>query len=232
MRSFIEHLAVALREQEAATAILVYTDESYVHERHACKKGWYSKSSPTQNNVQGHGGGGKRLIIIHAMSREGMLDTEGAIATDWLYEVVPTAEYIFEGAVIDGDYHKTIDGERWLNWLRHRLIPTFKQLYPNKKMYLVLDNARYHKHRDHTWISPNTMSKTECVSFLEQHNIKSITVERERASITFPSSTFDKRNSKSHPAPLLPELQSAVKGHLAIHPHLNKTAIQKEIELL
>ena len=47
---------------------------------------------------------------------------------------------------IDGDYHKNMDGEMFMKWIRERLLPAVEKLYPDKKVYFVLDNAPYHHH--------------------------------------------------------------------------------------
>ena len=67
------------------------------------------------------------------------------------------AELVFEEVLEDGqddsDYHNTMTGAKFVAWLRNRLLPTFAELYPGKKMFLVLDNAAYHKPRDESWVS-------------------------------------------------------------------------------
>src|SRR5690349_14769187 len=76
---------------------------------------------------------------------------------DTLSEPALTAELVFDEVLKDGqddsDYHNTMTGAKFTAWIRNRLLPTFNKLYPGKKMYLVLDNAAYHKPRDETWIS-------------------------------------------------------------------------------
>ena len=49
-------------------------------------------------------------------------------------QVCLTAELIFESVVMDEDYHKCMNGEIYMKWLKNRLIPTFAHLYPTKKM--------------------------------------------------------------------------------------------------
>jgi hypothetical protein len=64
IRQFILEYAEALAADEAGTAIIVYTDESYIHSHHASKKGWFH---PSNRDVIGDDDG-KRLIILHAMT--------------------------------------------------------------------------------------------------------------------------------------------------------------------
>lgn len=115
---------------------------------------------------------GKRLIILHAMTDRGLLAIPNEVASNWLSEPALTAELVFEEVLEDGqddsDYHSTITGAKFVVWLRNRLLPTFNELYPGKKMYLVLDNAAYHKPRDETWISAaKSQSKHELAHQLQ-----------------------------------------------------------------
>jgi transposase len=211
-------------DDDLRDAVLAYLDESYVLTRHCGKMLWYSPSSPTQNEVQGDDSGGQRLIIVHAMTRDGMLEQPGAVATNLLTERVPTAVVIFEilGSG-DSDYHTAMDGERFLLYLRNRLLPAFAARYPSKRMHLVLDNATYHHVRGDDWITPSSMTVTECVSFLQHHGVQSIRNERG----TFSAATFGQRNKQTAPAPTRPELQAAVRAHLDAHPSLNRTEVEK-----
>ena len=221
MRQFINEYAAALREQQDGRAIVVYMDESYVHDRHCSKTLWYSKSSPTLNQVQGDDTGGHRLMIVHAMTRDGMLEQPGAVATNLLSERVPTAELIFETlGASDDDYHTAMDGERFLLWLNNRLLPAFHARYPGQRMQLVLDNAPYHTIRGPDWLTPSQMTVTQCVSFLTTHGVSSIDTPRG----TFAAATFGQRGKK---APNRSELQAAVRAHLDAHPELNRTQVER-----
>jgi len=228
MRAFIRQYATALRAQQDGEAVVVDMDESYVLTRHCGKFLWYSPSSPTTNEVQGDDSGGRRLMIVHAMTRDGMLERPGAVATNLLTERVPTAELIFETLGADSsDYHSAMDGNRFLLWLRNRLLPAFEARYPDKRMYLVLDNAAYHHVHGADWITPSQMNVTECVSFLQHHGVKSITAERDGAQFIFTAATFGQRSKKKTPAPSRPELQTAVSAHLETHPEINRTEVEK-----
>ena len=232
IRSFIWHYAEALRLQRQGTHIIVYLDESYIHALHQMKKGWHPKSGPYRNNeTQGDVDTGKRLIIMHAMSKDGMLEVENAVGSNFLHEVTPTAQFVFEAASFDdSDYHTTIDGDAFTLWVKNRLLPAFDALYPGKKMIIVMDNASYHKPRDFDWITSYDMDKTECVSFLKAHRVKEFTAQREGVEVTFKQTQFSKRSSKTNGAPTVKELQQAVKAHLKQHPGINKTRIDKLLQ--
>ncbi len=141
IRQFILEYAGALLEEEAGTAVIVYVDESYIHTHHAHKKGWFPSSD---RDVIGDDNG-TRLIILHAMTENGLLTVPDTISSNWLNEPALTAELVFEEVLEDGqddsNYHNTMTGAKFIAWVRNRLLPTFHELYPGKKMYLVMDNC-------------------------------------------------------------------------------------------
>jgi len=206
----------------------VYLDESYIHGSHQMKQGWHPTTGPHKNNeTRGEADTGKRLIIIHAMSQDGMLDVEDAVGSNFLHEQTPTAQFVFEAASFDdSDYHNSIDGEAFTLWMKNRLIPTFQHLYPRKKMIIVMDNASYHKPRGYDWITPYKMNKVQCSSFFEAQGVTSITVQRDGAVLTFHHHTFN-LHARNKAAPTLKEMQQAVRSHLHINPHINKTEVDK-----
>jgi transposase len=228
IRSFIWHYAKALRLQRDGTHIVIYLDESYIHSSHQMKQGWHPIAGPHKNNeTQGEADKGKRLIIIHAMSQDGMLDVEDAVGSNFLHEQTPTAQFVFEAASFDdSDYHNSIDGEAFTLWVKNRLLPTFHHLYPDKKMIIVMDNASYHKPRGFDWITPYKMNKVQCASFFDAQGVRSITVQRDGTDITFHHRTFN-LHARNKTAPALKELQQAVRSHLDVNPHINQTEVDK-----
>jgi hypothetical protein len=175
IRRYIYQYAAALKEQEQDTAIIVYMDESYIHSHHCSKRLWHSLSSATKNEVRGDSKG-KRIIIIHAMTKDGLLEVEGTEPSNILTELYHSCALIFDEVCVDGvspaDYHDTINGEKFIGWMRQRLFPTVQRLYPGKKMYLVLDNAKYHHHRGPDWFSPSQKKKGQLADFLRQRNVQ------------------------------------------------------------
>jgi hypothetical protein len=126
IRSFVYKYAAALKEQEDGTAIIVYMDESYIHAHHCSQFLWYSLSSPTKNDVRGDGKG-KRIIIIHAMTKDGLLEVSGVEPSNILTELYHSCALIFDEVCVDGitpaDYHDTINGEKFVGWMQQRLFP-------------------------------------------------------------------------------------------------------------
>ena len=124
------------------------------------------------------------------------------------------------------DYHTSINGERWCEYLRNRIIPTFEAKYPGKKMYLVLDNAAYHHHRGPDWISPYKLKKPQLAEVLRQRGVASISSPTKgNVNRIIPSTKFSADISAG--GPTLAQLQTAVKLLLAEHPEINTTVTQQ-----
>jgi len=225
IRQFILEYAAALAEEQAGTAIIVYVDESYIHAHHASKKGWFHASD---RDVIGDDNG-TRLIILHAMTDNGLLTVPDAVATNWLSEPALTAELVFEEVLEDGqddsDYHNTMTGAKFVAWLRHRLLPTFAALYPGKKMFLVLDNASYHKPRDESWVSSSkAQSKHDLAHLLLDLGVSQLTTTCAHPRIV-PAHRFTA--SMADGGPSKDDLLAAVQQWLDEHPDHNRTVVEQ-----
>jgi transposase len=225
IRQFVLEYAAALAEEEAGTAIIVYVDESYIHSHHASKKGWLH---PNDRDVIGDGDG-KRLIILHAMTDSGLLATPDAVATNWLSEPALTAELVFEEVLEDGqddsDYHNTMTGAKFVAWLRNRLLPTFEELHPGKRMHLVLDNASYHKPRDESWVSRSkAKNKHELAHTLLDLGVTELITVGDSPRIV-PAHRFEAAVSAGGPSK--EDLLAAVQRWLDEHPDHNRTVVEQ-----
>jgi len=227
IRRYIYRYAKALKEQEDGSAIIVYMDESYIHARHCSQFLWFCLSSATKNEVRGERKG-KRIIIMHAMTKDGLLEVAGTEPSNILTELYHSCALIFDEVCVDdvtpADYHDTITGEKFIGWLQQRLFPTVRKQYPGKKMYLVLDNAKYHHHRGPDWFSPSSKTKGQLADFLRQRRVSSITVEGGRS---IPASKFSADSRGQAGGPTLQQLRTAVKEHLIAHPEINTTVPQQ-----
>jgi transposase len=191
---FIVKYAKALKLHSMGTHVIVYTDESYAHNNHASLRGWVFPSSEGVNISRRDG----RLIILHAMTKDGLLvktsaegDAEREEEKDRdLNQATTNAEYIYEIEVTkttgretvatkmdtkdDKDiYHGNINSVLWLKWFENRLLPAFKAKYPDKKMILIMDNASYHIPMDDDWLAPRYMNRKELIEALEKYGIES-----------------------------------------------------------
>ena len=119
-----------------------------------------------------------------------------------------------------------MDGDRFLLWLRNRLLPAFDARYPGKRMYLVLDNATYHHVYGDDWFTPSQMNVTECVSFLQHHRVSSITASARRA-VHLRSCTFGQRDKKKAPAPRAPSCRPPCARTSRRIRSINRTEVEK-----
>ena len=223
IRQFILEYAAALSEEEAGIAVIVYMDESYIHAHLASKKGWFH---PSDRDVIGDDNG-TRLIILHAMTERGLLAVPDTIASNWLSEPALTAELVFEEVLEDGqddsDYHNTMTGAKFIAWVRNRLLPTFNEMYPGKKMYLVLDNAAYHKPRDESWVSASkAMNKHELAHQLLDLGVQQLTTSH---GTVVPSHRFEADIGAGGPSK--DDLIAAVEKWLDEHPDHNRTVVEQ-----
>ena len=169
---FLTQYASAWAEQEAGNAVIVWMDESYIHVGLCADKGWYiagiqKRHQPNRFHGQSKG---QRYIIIHAMTKFGMLELSREEPSADLNVPCPSALVVEPFLAEDGsnpeDYHSTMNGVRFCAWMKNRLIPAFKAKFPGKKMILIMDNAGYHKHRGEGWYTPKKMNEEECYNFL------------------------------------------------------------------
>ena len=73
-RTFLKEYFEALRKERAGTHVCVYLDESYIHQWHASNFSW-CKNSPDGNHIGRGASTGKRLIMLHALTKDGPLVT-------------------------------------------------------------------------------------------------------------------------------------------------------------
>jgi hypothetical protein len=235
-RSFIKQLNVALKEEELGSAVIVYMDESYIHCSHSFQLCWALAADAEGHHVRGAPGKGKRLIILHAMTKDGLLHFEARgrnvspLSND-VSEAFPSCEFIFEAALDSEDYHKNMNNTVFMQWVRNRLMPAFQRKYgPRMKMILVLDNARYHHPRHPDWISPNQMKKEQLAAWIASNprGENGITIQRDGRTKYFGRTALFQHGGIY--APSVAELRAWVKADLLSHPDTNRNLLQKEFD--
>lgn len=229
-RYILQYSKLAYKERQGKH-VLVWMDESYIHAGYCSRFSWYRKTDDiVPNKVRGQDKG-KRMIIMHAMTRDGMLEKLGPNdlePSDNLDEKCASAAIVTTKLSAEGcepaDYHDTLDGDKFLQWMRNRLLPAFEKKYgKRKKMVLILDNAKYHHARGEDWVSASKMSKTELGVFLRTAGVPSITRED---GVAIPASKFtaDVRGAAGG-GPSKELLQQVVKDYIASHPTINSTLV-------
>jgi hypothetical protein len=223
---YMKELSLAISEENLGGAIICFTDESYVNVRHKIQFTWWSPYSPQRNEVGGPSGRGEREIILHAISKFGLIggDISGNAEASDLTKSIPSAQHFFVGGYIGEDYHKNMDDDFFIHWILHRFIPAFDANFPGKKCILILDNANYHHAKDEDFIRLGG-TKAEIIEGLRKLNVDSVEVRREGRVKQMNPSTWNHR--KSLYAPSAVELLDALKVAVAAHPECQLSAIQK-----
>jgi len=100
----------------------VYLDETFINKNHSSQFTWYlEQDGPWVNKPSGKG---PRLIIVHAITKNGWVDN---------------AELIFEAKKRSGDYHGQMNWDNFSRWFSEQLLPNIPA-----NSIIILDNARYH----------------------------------------------------------------------------------------
>jgi hypothetical protein len=229
-RRYILEYSRLKREEELGHLVLVWMDESYIHAGYCSRWSWFHASSDiVPNRVKGSDKG-KRLIIIHAMSRTGMLEKADVDPSDELGEKFPSAAIVTSKlSAADecepADYHDTMDGEKFLQWMRNRLFPAFHAKFGRrKKMALILDNAKYHHARGEDWISPSKMTALECGVYLRKIGVPEVVAEDGRR---WPAAKFTAGGRNGGPTGAL--LKSVLSSYIKSHPAINTTLVEQEM---
>ena len=222
IRTYVIQYNLALTKQfNCNNVVIVYTDESYVNTGYGTNLTWINESTSA---VVRPAPTGKRIVILHAITSDGLLVSKNHTA-ELFYEVK-------KNEVVAADYHDNMNGDLYLKWMREKLIPTFKEKYPNKKMVLVLDNAKYHHVIGNDYIRPSDMKKPAVAKKLREFGINEFTVQRRIKGTnnfhfkTFQQNTYDSRGSDII-TPTVEELKKELKNYLLIHPEVQITEVQK-----
>ena len=178
---YVREMEAQQKEGKVSEKIFVFTDESYVHQGHAFLHSYLGEGIQVEkDNTKG-----KRLIILHAIMEYGPLATKdkfGNFVSDitWkgdtphpvTHNNQHTCETLWVSSSSSGDYHDNMNSEMFMQWVEGRLIPTFNEKFPGKKMVLVLDNAPYHHKRAIGTLG--AQSKGLLVSLMAQHQVEYI----------------------------------------------------------
>lgn len=207
---------------------------------------------PQRDSRQGDlkGGKGARVIILNAITRDGMLCevSEGGdsyLHRSEVYEPArpgaecPNAAWLWR-ATKKGipDYHANMDSDGFNWWVRNRLVPAFRKRYcklnsetgawGGPKMVLMLDNAPYHHHIGDGGLSVKDMPRESIIQFCADNGIPSLKVIRDGAAVVVPQSSMER--TKQAGGANLSELRPALKAHIQSRhdlKHLLETDLQK-----
>ena len=83
-------------------------DETYIHSSHVSGKVWSDDSS---QGIHSPISKGDRMIIIHAGGEKGF---------------IPGALTMWKASSSSGDYHKNMNKENYMKWIREKLLPNLE----------------------------------------------------------------------------------------------------------
>ncbi len=132
IRKFVIEMNRALQKQADGTHVIVFTDETYIHQNHSPLMSWVRKSD---HGVEKTSSKGKRLIVLHAITTDGfvlMRDADNKpieeFAIDGDMSPLPTAEWIWEVRLIESkpvpEIHPSSRVVRYLRRPRRRRATT------------------------------------------------------------------------------------------------------------
>lgn len=154
-----------MHEIRTSNALVIFQDETWIFSGMGHSRDWVDKNleaNPFESYRKYGTAGpippktrGKRCIVIGAVCDEGLL---------------LDAFSIFDGGHTEsGDYHKTMSGDLFKNWLLDS-IPHFKSTAKGRPIVLVMDNAPYHGLRRNQ-VPTQAYRKQELIDFLERNEV-------------------------------------------------------------
>ncbi|KAJ8736946.1 hypothetical protein PYW07_000217 [Mythimna separata] len=186
-----------IRNYRTQNRNIYFLDETYINAGHHASKCWQSSSEP---GIHADIGKGRRLVILHAGCRNGLLDLDDALT-------------IFKSDARTGDYHGDMSGPTFYKWVDEKLKD---KLLPNS--VVVMDNASYHSVQVEKKPTISSL-KSEMQNWLLRHNIEfSGTMTKAQLLLLI-------KNTQKEPVYRIDELLKA-SGHTVLrlppyHPDLN-----------
>ncbi|KAJ8321518.1 hypothetical protein KUTeg_000930 [Tegillarca granosa] len=141
---------------------IVYLDETWVNQNHTSKYTWIS-NTPHELNPVAPPGKGQRFVMLHAAcTRTGL---------------IPCCDLVFKANSSDGDYDKEMNGDCYLHWFEHQLLPGFnnpqtkESIAPNSNT-LKADMIKWLN--DNNIAFPNNALKPEIYQIIKRNKPKPI----------------------------------------------------------
>lgn len=242
--AFVVRMSEAFAEEAAGNAVVVWMDESFVHQHHKRKGTIVDKSQPEQYTKRRRAsdastvrvsGGGRLFMVIHACTKDGLVVHE----VDGKRPVTPdkdkgrplaTAEWVWRSDPKnkDADYHKHVTADTIVQWAKNRLFPALRAKYPGKRVWLVLDNAKTHKAHEDDHISARSSTKKVITDYLWERGIRTITVrdatDPNKIAKKFKDNTWEVNAPKG---PSVAEVRAYLREYYTERPFSNLTKLQR-----
>ena len=140
----------ALDEYEAQGYVLVFVDESYCHQYHNKKWGWFKHGDYNLYVNQK----GERILINGAGTKDGWI--EGSL------------DVFAAGKKAKKDYHASFDANYYWEWMENKLLPNLPH---RKRCVIVMDNASYHIARPEETPKPHKLKKEGLIKAMKELGI-------------------------------------------------------------
>lgn len=142
-----------IKEYRDAGREIVYLDETWFDTHDVVQYGWMDDSKKC--NLSGPCSRGKRIIILHAGSKDGFIPNA----------LLLSAKNIKQSSA---DYHEDMTAELFEKWAEEQLCPNLK---PNS--VIVMDNASYHSRiKPDTKVPTTSTKKADIVRFMESKGME------------------------------------------------------------
>ena len=169
--------------------VLVFMDESYVHNTHASRNSFVPEK---ENHINRSVSKGRRLVILHAITDKGPLterDSDGKPVSDLVWKNDNCSsqtkkanepgkincETLWVAQCRTGDYHDNMNSAFFFKWLQEKLLPCFEKTHPSSKMVMIADNAPYHHSREVGSLA-SLKNKKELVTLMEKWECNGIEI--------------------------------------------------------
>lgn len=209
---YVVQWAQGLEDERNGTAVCVYTDQSFCHQRHGRWQTVVDASDPNQivtphksgprASVPTGGEKGKLVIIVHAITRDGLVAERAEDGS--LYRppferkydcggIKPSAELIYPvGQPPSDDYHDSLNGASFIAWVMLRLFPAFWRQFGHQRMYLVLDNCKVHNTRPPGFVpASKSQTKAKLAGVLRAHGVQYVDAENAKGKYKCLAKNFD-----------------------------------------
>jgi len=217
IRKFILQIKWVLRKRDNGEPWIIYgMDESYLYLYHYKERGLFrtiyeegkrpgTKKIKKKLNKKAYQGKGEMMVLIAANSPDfdhpgAVRDIELPLAKNtkeaFANEDKATTELFFTAKFDHADYHKNMNSQKFSFWLRKRFLVTHDKLYPNHNIFLMADNAGYHKSSNLKVKAIGSYKKKADVKdaiLCCYPRLENFTVTRSGEAITFAKTDWPKR---------------------------------------
>jgi len=245
---YLLELSKALRLESEGKCVVVYLDETYVHSKHGMNYSWFkSECGRLDNRLYRDTGKGLRAIILHAITKDGLLCTKDEAGSYYVGSLAqkfeqdePSALCLWMSSVKTqdeagdktlSDYHEQMNGQMFLKYLEHRLLLTFRALYGNDmEMVLVLDGAAYHRVHSEIYINSKLQTKKDLIKEIDKTGAETIgSVKKDSSLIHHPRADWLKKFPNG---PSTNNIKAQLNAFIEKHPERQITAAESLLSKL